>query len=163
MDLSKMSMSQKLAGGGAALYVIAWFLPWFSFSYGGLANIDVTASGSDLNFFWGTLPFLCALAVLALVAIPVFAGQVDLSKVPAPAILGAAGLAAFLTILKLLIGETAFDRSWGLFIAAIASGVMAYGAFLIFKEGGGDIKNIGASMNKPDGGSTMPPPPPPPA
>ena len=163
MDLSKLSMSQKLAGGGAALYVIAWFLPWFSFSYAGLAAADISASGSDLNFLWGTLPFLCALVVLALVAIPVFAGNVDLSKVPAPAILVAGGLGGFLTIVKLLIGESYVDRAWGLFVAAIAGGVMAYGCFLIFKDGGGDIKNIGASMNKPAGGATPPPPPPPPA
>ncbi len=169
MDLSKLKMSQKIAGGGAVVFIVAYFLPWFSI---GNSIYSVDYSGSDVGFLWSTLPLLCALAVLASIAVPLFAPQVDLSKSLQPVVVfGAGALAAFLVILKLIIGESVgvsisditLDRAWGLFVAAIAAGAMAYGCFLIFKEGGGDIKNIGASMNKPSGGSTPPPPPPPPA
>lgn len=142
MDLNKLSTSEKLiAGSGLALF-IASFLPWFGlFGYNG--------NGWDVGFFWGGVPALLGLALAVLVALPLFAADVKLPELPVTwgqAILGAAGLSAFLVVLKLLIGHHSLNRQWGLFVAVIAAVALAAGGFLKFQE---EQKGGGASSAPP--------------
>ena len=139
MDLSKLSTSDKVIAGSGIVLFIASFLPWFGVSERGFGS--VSWNGWDTGFFWGGIPALIGLALAALVLIPLFAADFKLPDLPVTwgqAFLGAGALAAFLVVLKLLIGDSYFGvsvgRQWGLFVAAIAAVALAVGGFLKFQE-----------------------------
>lgn len=136
MDLSKLTLSDKvIAGSGIALLIFS-FLPWYG--KGGYSE-----SGWSY-FLWGIIPALLAIALVALVAVKNFASNVKLPEAPYGLIfLGGAGLAALLVILKLLIGQkyggfgfsVSLERKFGLFLAVLASIGLVAGAFLKFQAG----------------------------
>ena len=152
MDLKKLSMADKVIAGSGILLFIAYFLPWFKLDFGGaFGGGSVTASGGDVGFFWATLPMLLGLCAAGVViANKLF--DVKLPDLPIPwgqALLIGGAIAAVLVVLKLIIGEdpsSIVDRSFGLFIAAIAALGLAAGGFLKFKEGD--------SEGSPPGGGT---------
>lgn len=139
MDLTKLSLSDKIIGGAAIVLLISSFLPWFEASAGGFS---VSGNGWDVGFFWAGIPVILGLIMLAHVGIKNFG---DASKLPDLPVtwgqvhLGAGALAAVIVVLKLLIGEEVgfgvdMDRSFGLFLATIAALALAYGGFLKFQE-----------------------------
>lgn len=139
MDLNKLTTSDKIIAGSGILLFIAYFLPWFKVDFGPLGG-SASASGGDVDFLWSTLPMLIGL-VMAGVVIASKMFDVTLPSLPIPwgqAHLALGGLAAVLVVLKLLIGEDPselIDRSYGLFLAAIAAIGLAVGGFLKFQEG----------------------------
>lgn len=139
MDLNKLTTSDKIIVGSGILLFIAYFLPWFKVDFGQFGG-EVTASGSDVDFLWSTLPMLIGLLLAGLViASKLF--DVKLPELPVPwgqVYLGLGALAALLVVLKLIIGEDPSDiveRAYGLFIAAIAAIGLAAGGFLKFQAG----------------------------
>lgn len=139
MDLNKLTTSDKIIVGSGILLFIAYFLPWFKVDFGQFGG-EVTASGSDVDFLWSTLPMLIGLVLGGLViASKLF--DVQLPDLPVPwsqVYLGLGVLAALLVVLKLIIGEDPSDiveRAYGLFIAAIAAIGLAVGGFLKFQAG----------------------------
>jgi hypothetical protein len=136
VDLSKLTLSDRIIAGSGILLFIAYFLPWFKFDFGGVIG-EQTASGGDVDFFWSTFPMLIGL-LLAGVVIATKLFDVKLPDLPVPlaqAYLGLGALAALLVVLKLLIGEDYVDRAYGLFIAAIAAIGLAVGGYLKFQGG----------------------------
>lgn len=137
--MNKLTTSDKIIAGSGIVLFIAYFLPWFKVDFGPLGG-SASASGGDVGFFWATLPMLLGLiAAGAVIANKLF--DVKLPDLPIPwgqAFLGAGALAALLVVLKLLIGEdpsSIVKRSFGLFLAALASIGLAAGGFLKFQEG----------------------------
>lgn len=153
MDFEKLSLSDKLVLGGALLLTIAMFLPWFKLDFGGFGG-SVSANGFDVGFLWATLPWLLSLVMAGHVLMTQLKPDQELPELPIPwgqAHLIAGGIAAAFIVLKLAIGEEFFDRSFGIILAAVAGGALAYAGFL--KNGEGD----GASASA---GSSAPPAPP---
>ncbi|MBK6855702.1 MAG: hypothetical protein IPG97_03840 [Microthrixaceae bacterium] len=148
MDLTKLTLGDKvLAGSGLALFVFS-FLPWFGVEgYGGGGN------AWDVGFFTGILPTLIGLLLVGYVVVTKLADGVALPELPVPyplVVLGLAGAAALLIVIRLLIGyEVGFgydlDRKYGLFLATLAALGMAGGAFLKFQEEGGELPKGGGS------------------
>lgn len=139
MDLNKLTTSDKIIAGSGIVLFIAYFLPWFKVDFGPLGG-SASASGSDVDFLWSTLPMLLGLIAAGLViANKLF--DVKLPDLPIPwgqAFLGLGALAAVLVVLKLIIGEDPseiVDRSYGLFLAALAAIGLAVGGWLKFQEG----------------------------
>jgi hypothetical protein len=156
MDLSKLTTGDKvLAGSGIALFIFSFFT-WFKVDLGPYG--DYTENGWDY-FFTGIVPALIGLALVGYVAATKLA-DVSLPELPVDwslAVLGAAGIAALLVILRLLIGgddegSDVLDRSFGLFLSVLAAIGLAGGAFLKFQEDGGELPG------KDSGGSTPPSP-----
>ncbi len=164
MDLSKLSTGDKvLAGSGLALFIFS-FLPWF-----GVSGYSGSGNGWDVGFFTGTLPALIGLVLLAYVIVTkVLEGVTLPDGVPYPlVILGLAGLAALLVVIRLLIGYkvdagfTSFklDRKFGLYLATLAALGLAAGGFLKFQEDGGEFptKKTGTGTGTgTDGGAPTP-------
>jgi hypothetical protein len=157
VDLNKLTTSDKVIVGSGILLFIAYFLPWFKvdldFGLGGGGS--VTASGSDVDFLWSTLPMLIGL-VMAAVVVASKLFDVKLPDLPVTwgqAHLGLGALAALLVVLKLLMGEDPteiVDRSYGLFIAAIAAIGLAVGGFLKYQAGDdGDTATTGDTGTAP--------------
>ncbi len=178
MDVSKFKTSDWLMVGGGALFLIAGFLPWFSFA-------GFTTQSAFNFFFTGTVPWILVVAVGVLA----FLAAADIFKLPenlpAPTIfLGATALSALLVLLRLIIGfrlgamgsaGLSFDRGIGLFLGLIAAGVATAGAYMNFAASGGDLKQLAgdlqskaksATAGSESSGNPAPPPPdapPPPA
>jgi predicted permease len=143
MDLTKLSLGDKvIAGSGIALFIFS-FLPWF--------GVEGASNNALDYFFAGVIPLLIAIAMVVQVVLAKLAGvemptlgsltygQLDL-------ILGS--IAAALVVIKLLAGSSAgnefvsvsLDRKFGIFLAAIAAIGLAVGGFLAMQEdkaGGG--------------------------
>lgn len=179
MDLSKFKTSDWLKIGGAAGFLIFGFFDWVTVDgpagFGSLGS----AGGNVFDFFWtGTLPWILVLATGALTFLMV-TGTMKAGSLPWPLImLGATGLAALLLLIRLLfnpldgkdaIESAGFDVGRGIgMILSVVSGLVAFaGAFMGFKESGGDLSDL-KDMNKikgafqGGGGDSAPPPPPPP-
>jgi len=151
--MNKLTTSDKIIAGSGIVLFIAYFLPWFKVDFGPLGG-SASASGSDVGFFWATLPMLLGLiAAGVVIANKLF--DVKLPDLPIPwgqAFLGAGALAALLVVLKLLIGEdpsSIVKRAFGLFLAALASLGLAAGGFLKFQEGDDSAPSGGGSGSAP--------------
>lgn len=144
MDFSKMKPSDWLIGGGALLFLIAMFLPWYELD---VSFVDASTSGWDY-FLLGIIPLLLILAVAVMLLLPMFQPNTRLPDSFGPlsraqALLGAAGLAALLVLFRLLIkddggvddAEDFIDRGIGLFLAFLASLAVLAGVFMKQKEG----------------------------
>ena len=133
MDLNKLSTSDKVIAGSGIVLFVAYFLPWFTID---LFGDSVSASGGDVGFLWSTFPMLLGLLLAGtVIATKVF--DVKLPELPFPvaqAYLGIGGLCALLVVLKLLIGEEFWDRSFGLVLAAIAAIGLAVGGYLKLQD-----------------------------
>lgn len=157
MDDKKLGLPEIVGIAAVVIFFLATFLPWFSVSVSGdtsgvLGGVDFpSANGWDAGFLWAGFPFLLGLAMLALMLLPKFAPDVTLPDLPPflPLILG--GTAAALLLLKLLIGADvngagaaeAFgvsidvSRSFGIFVALLATLGMVAAGFLKFQEQSG--------------------------
>ena len=171
MDLSTFKTSDWLMVGGGLAFLIAGFLPWFSFA-------GFTAQTAFNFFFTGTLPWLLVVAV-GVLAFLAAAGIFTLPEnLPAPIIfLGATALSTLLVLLRVIIGFRvgpmgsagfSFDRGIGLFLGLIAAGVATAGAYMNFTASGGDLKQLAgdlqskaksATAGSESSGNPAPPPP----
>jgi hypothetical protein len=141
VDLSKLSTADKVIAGSAIALFIFMFFPWFSVPGSDVIG-GVDFNGYDVGFLWGTFPMLLGLTMLALVAIRAFSPDTDLPELPfsyGQLQMGLGVLAAFLVVLKLLVGEDIagfdLDRSVGLFLAVVAALGLGAGGFLKMREG----------------------------
>jgi hypothetical protein len=170
MPDKKLGVPEIVGIASVAVFFIATFLPWFTVSISGdssgiLTDTDFpSANGWDAGFFWSGLPFLLGLALLALMLIPVLAPDVTLPDLPPflPLVLG--GVAAALVLLKVLIGADvegagaagAFgvnidvSRSFGIFVALLATLGMTAAGFLKFQQApGGPAGGAGTAPPQP--------------
>ena len=164
MDLTKLSNGDKVvAGSGIALFIFSFF-PWY-----GVSGFSDGRSGWDY-FFTGIVPTLLAVALVAYVAVTKLADGVKLPDLPVGwplVVLGAAGLAALLVLLRLVMGDSVdvpfgsdfdLDRKFGIFLATLAAIGLAAGAFLKFQEDGGELPTKGGGASGTGNGSTPPTP-----
>ena len=162
MDFSKLSTGDKVVAGSGIVLFISIFLTWFKFDYG---FGTITESGTDY-FFTATFPAILGLVLIGYIFATKLSDSIKLPELPVEyplAVLGVAGLAALLVILRLLIGgddhgTDALDRAYGLYIGTLAAIGLAAGAFLKFKEDGGELPTKGGSTGGTtgDGGSATP-------
>jgi hypothetical protein len=176
VDLSKFKTSDWLKVGGAIGFLIFGFFSWTTVDApGGLGS----SSGFNVfHFFWtGTLPWILIIAT-GVITFLLVTGTMKAGTLPWPLImLLATGLAALLLLIRLIFnpidGKSALEaagfsvgRGIGLILSVISGLVAFAGAFLGFKESGGDFNDL-KDMNKLKGafqgsGESAPPPPPPP-
>jgi hypothetical protein len=138
VDLNKLTRAEQIICGSAIVLLIASLMPWYS-KFGGSRN------GWDY-FFWGIIPVLLGLVMLAHIAVTNFAENVTVPDLPWPMIHMVAGIvAAILVVLKVIIGDDVsglgvsidLDRSFGIFLAALAAIGLAVGGFLYNQDHAG--------------------------
>jgi hypothetical protein len=175
VDFSKFKTSDWLKVGGAAGFLIFGFFNWVTVSGFGFSD----SGGNVFDFFWtGTIPWILVIGT-GVITVLLKMGTIKEGKIQWPLImLIATGLAAILLILRVLINpiegkdliESAggsVGRGIGMWLSAASGIAAAAGAFLGFKEAGGDLADL-KDPNKlkgafgAGGGDTPPPPPPPP-
>ena len=142
MDLKKLTTNDWIIAGGCIAVFIGVFLPWIgadSVCVGGFCVGGGSVSGFHY-FFQGTIPWLLAIGVLAVMIIRKFVPNVNLpDKVGNftwnQVILAASALAAVLVILRLLTGDSGLDRKLGLYLSSLGAVAMVVGAFLKYQAG----------------------------
>ncbi|MEO6988652.1 MAG: hypothetical protein ABI239_08385 [Aquihabitans sp.] len=164
MDLTKLSIGDKvMAGSGIALFIFSFF-PWYKVDFGGpFGGGTVTQSGWHF-FFTGIIPTLLALALVGYVVVTKVLDGIELPELPVAwplVVLGTAGLAALLVIIRLLAGGDdggtgVLDRSFGIFLAVLGAIGLAVGAFLKFQEDGGELPTKGGTSSGSSGGPASP-------
>jgi len=147
MDPAQASMGEKIAAGAALVLVVALFLPWYGVKIegGGGASISLDETGNAWEFF-SFIDILLFLAAAAVIGIVVARASGVLPPMPAPPgliILGAGALALLLVLFRLLSTpapdglpeQIELTRKFGVFVALLAAGAMAYGGAQMPKEG----------------------------
>ena len=135
MDFNKLSTGDKLVAGGAGLFLISTLLPWFSID---TVVGDYSANGWDYGLS-GVVGLLLLLAAAALVVLPA-AGK----SINAPAIVSLviSALATLMVVVRFLVGQDGFSRSFGIVLAVISAGAATFGAFTKFKAAGGNLDDL---------------------
>ena len=161
MDLNRLSMGEKLAGGASLVLLIASFIPlWAKYevgeelgTFGGASRFNAWSAAFNILM---KLALILALAVLAYVLAR--AAGVDLGAVPPIALVGAAALSFLFILIHLLIGPQEFglgaagievSRGPLLFLGPLLAAAMAGGAYLYSQ----------ATGSRPVGGTASTPPP----
>ena len=176
MDLSKFKTSDWLKVGGAIGFFIFGFFNWTTVE--GPGGIGGNSGFNVFHFFFtGTIPWILVIAT-GVITFLLATGSMKSGTLPWPLImLIATGLAALLLLIRLVFnpldGKDAIEsiggsvgRGIGLILSVISGFVAFAGAFMGFKESGGDFNDL-KDMNKIKGafqgsGDSAPPPPPPP-
>jgi len=182
VDFSNFKVSDWLmAGGGLAMLILGFVLPWSSVSFAGVSD---SGDGPFDYFLTGGIAWILVVAV-GILALLRALGKLPETQ-PWPLIfLAAAGLAVLLMIIQVILGGRELvagfdaDRGIGMYLALVWAAIVEVGAFMAFQEAGGDIKDL-TSVDKikgsfaggdtgavgaagaTDGGDDAPPPPPPP-
>ncbi len=169
MDFSKFKTADwLLVGGGAAMLILGFVLPWSTVSAFGVSE---SGDGPFDYFLTGGIAWLLIVAVGVLALLRVL-GKLPESQ-PWPLIfLAGAGLATLLMLLRVILGGRELvpgfdaDRGIGMYGALIWSAVALAGAFMSFQASGGelsDLTDVDKIKGSFSGGDDKPPPPPPPA
>lgn len=135
MDFSKLSKGDQMVAGGALVFLIAMFLPWFSIDVGPFSS---SVNGWDYGF-WGVLMLILLIAAAALVVLPAAGKSIN---APAITVLALAAIAAVFVLLKFLIGESHFSRGFGIILAFIGAAIATFGGFTKFKAAGGSVSDL---------------------
>lgn len=136
MDLSKLSLSDKIIGGtGIVLLLDLLAFPWHSIDLGPFGGSFTRTAIQSPNGIWGVLALLLTAAVVAVLAVQAFKPETKLPEIPVTwnqAIFYATVAVAALLLLKLVIETTALG--FGAYLGILLAGGMAYGGFLKFQE-----------------------------
>ena len=155
-DMSKLSRGTQVAGV-AAIVLLICHLPALGQGGGSFLGVSQSASQNGFDYLLGWLAFLCAVGVLVVIGIELFAPQVTLPAAPSLIILALGAMAIFCTGWHVLFlsdevdkakqvadalntgtddaaGDAAasFDagRAWGVFVALIAAIGVTVGGYL---------------------------------
>jgi len=180
VDFSKFKTSDWLKVGGAVGFLIFGFFDWVTVE--GPGGVSAGSGANVFDFFWtGTLPWIFVIGT-GVITFLLASGTMKAGNLPWPLImLAATGLAALLLLIRIIFnpieGSDAIEafggsvgRGIGMIVSVVAGLACFAGAFLGFKESGGDFGDL-KDMNKlkasfgggGGGGGNTPPPPPPPA
>lgn len=133
-DMSKLSTGDKLVLGGAGVYLIWIFLPFW---YSCCSFLGFTESVATVNGFRGVLIISWILALVAIIEVVVskmMGTSMNLPMKRGVIHLGVAGLALLFTLLGLVAKTTGLTLSWGIFVGLLLALVWTYGAYMTYSE-----------------------------
>lgn len=137
-DLKKLTTNDWIIGVGCLAMIIGVFPAWLGVDVC-FFNSCASASVNGFHYFLqGTIPWILAIGVLAVLVIRKFFAEVKLPDQVGQfswnqVILAASALAALLVLSRLLMGDSGADRKLGLFLSAAGTVAMAVGAFLKYQ------------------------------
>lgn len=141
VDLSRLTVAEKVVVGSAGVLLVASLLPWFTVDFAEFG--EATLSGWDVPVPFGRLPVLLGLVMAAHVLLTRFAPDLALPDLPWPTVhLGAGVTAAVLVLTKLVAGQddgvplldAPVTKGFGLLLAALAASVLAIGGVLYRRQ-----------------------------
>lgn len=154
MDDKKLRVAEAVATASVVVYSVSLFLPWFAVSVDDPSGVLTGAnfedfSGWDTGFFWSGLPLLLGMALVAVLAVPLWFGDASLPDLPPWLGVALGGTAVAIVALKVLVGadlpgsENEFlgatidvRRSYGIAVALLATAAMAAAGALAMQQTG---------------------------
>jgi len=140
--INQMTLGEKLAVGGAALMLIASFLPWYSVDLGEFGSFSRSGWQSP-GAIWSVLAVIISVGFAGVIVARKF-GNVQLPDLGqftwGQAALAAGGAVALCIIIK-LVSESS-SMAFGFFLGIIAAAAVAAGGYLRYTEeqGAGGVK-----------------------
>lgn len=137
MDLNKLSLGDKIAGGCGIVLILGLFLlPWhkIEFDFLGSSASESCSAFQCTGTFWAWLAFLLTAAVVAVIILDRLTA-VEIPELPIP--LNQATFYATIAVCVLLVLKLIFETDflgWGAYVNILLSGGMIYGGFLISKQ-----------------------------
>ena len=132
--INEMTTGEKLAVGGAALMLIASFLPWYSIDIGEFGSFSRNGWQSP-GALWSVLAVIISVGFAGIILARKF-GNVQLPDLGqftwGQAALAAGGAVALCIIIK-LVNESSF-MAFGFFLGIIAAALVAAGAYFRYTE-----------------------------
>lgn len=135
MDLDKLTLGDKIAGGcGIVLIIGLLFFPWHNVDLGPFGGSQTWNALSGTGELWGYLALLLTLAIVAALVVSRLT-SVEIPELPIPLNQGIfyATIAVTVILLLKLILETDF-LGWGVWLDIILAGGMTYGGFLVSQD-----------------------------
>jgi hypothetical protein len=135
-DWSKISLSTRIAGAGAIVLLLSTFMSWVHVSAG---PISASQSGWSADTL-GKLAALAAIVAIAVLVIEQVRPDVTLPVHPALALVGCGAVGIFCALWRIIFvpdsGLSGIDigPSYGVFVALVAAGVLAYGGWRRMSE-----------------------------
>jgi hypothetical protein len=135
-DWSKISLATRIAGAGAIVLLIASFMAWVHVSAGPLSASQSGWSAYTL----GKLAALAALVAIVVIVLEQVRPDVTLPVHPALALTACGGIGVFCALWRIIFvpnsGVSGIDigPSYGVFIALIGAGALAYGGYRRMQE-----------------------------
>jgi hypothetical protein len=142
--------------GAGGLFIIFSFFPFYGFSGKFAEGFGIKASVSAWHYGIMVLALILMAVAVAVVAVRVFSSLPDMPVGPRLAALAAAGLAAVITVIRVLTldkqsaGGVSIGPKFGAWAMLILAIVAAAFAFMAFRESGETMPTAG--------GNTAPPP-----
>lgn len=140
--INQMTLGEKLAVGGAALMLIASFLPWYSIDIGEFGSFSRNGWQSP-GAIWSVLAVIISVGFAGVIIARKF-GNVQLPDLGqftwGQAALAAGGAVPLFIIIK-LVSESSF-MAFGFFLGIIAAVAVAAGGYFRYTEeqGAGGVK-----------------------
>lgn len=149
-DIKKLKTSELVMLGGAVLVFIGQFLAWFKVDLGPFGSSSVNGFH---YFLQGTIPWLLAIAIAAVLIIRTFFPDVKLPDAVGPLTWGqtyliAAAIAAFLILTRIISTDgpsSVVDRGIGIILAFIGGIALVVGAVLKFQAKEDDAAGAGGT------------------
>lgn len=135
-DWSKISLSTRIAGGGAIVLLISAFMSWVHVSAG-----PISASQSGWSAYTlGKLAALVALLAIAVLVIEQLRPDVTLPVHPALLLVGCGAIGLFCALWRIIFvpdsGVSGIDvgPSYGVFVAFVAAAALTFGGWRRMNE-----------------------------
>jgi hypothetical protein len=151
-NLNSLSLGRKLVLGAGVLLLIDTFLHWQEVSVGGFSG-----GQSGWHGFWGVLIGLMTIAVLLWVAARAFGVAIPGNLPEGFVTLALAALILLFAVIKVLSDNFVH---WPAYLGIVLAAVLAYGAFLVFKDSGEAFPSMPKTAGT-NAGPTTPTAPPP--
>lgn len=153
-QVKKFTTNELIILAGCVLVFIGVFLPWI----GSEICAFGTCVGGSVNgfhyFLQGTIPWIIAIAIAAVLIIKKFAPNVNLPENVGGqdwnlVYLIASAVAGALILLRMLTGDSGLDRKLGLILSTIGGIAMVVGAFLKYQAKESDAATGGPGATPP--------------
>lgn len=146
MDLSRVSMSERLAGVGGVVLLIGLFLKWYGLSSSITVNGNTVRTGILGDFSvsgWHSLSvgrwvfLICALLAIGLAVAKANGQTLNLPITPSVLLAGLGGLSVLWIVLRILSHPADhLSVKFGIFVGLIGAALVTFGAYRSMQEGG---------------------------
>lgn len=138
MDINKLGMGHKIAGGaGVLLFLVMLILPWWGIPGDArIPGFDATTNAWEALSFIDLVLFVTLAAAIGAASMVAAGRRLDLPVSPNAIVAALGALSTILVLYRIISPPHDLDVRWGVFVGLILCGAIAYGAYQAMQEEG---------------------------